>query len=390
MFVRSILIMCSFTILCAGIYFGAIKAVTSPPQPLPSEAERQLLTLHDGPYAWFLPQQQLLVNWVCHGQVQQLLLNLQQQHVIPARCQQAQDIPLASHPIAAAPELDFSASKVAIISDLHGQYALTIQLLQAQGIIDRDLNWQFGSGHLVLAGDLMDRGEQVTELLWLFYRLDQQAQAAGGRFHMLLGNHETMVLYNDLRYIHTKYRQVETVLGKNYSELYAADTVLGQWLRSKPVLLKLNDMLIMHAGVHPDYLALGLSMAEVNELYRQSLGIARAELMEQPVLAFLYGRLGPIWYRGYFREENAITLAQLDDLLQRFAVRHIVVGHTSMDSVYQHYQGRVYSVDSDIKKGKSGSLLLWLDGQFYRGSLDGRRDTVPVYTPAHLSAQGSE
>lgn len=354
--------------------FTMLEAEAAPVEDL------RLLQFQDGPYARYLTEDALQVSWICRGSVQQQQLNLAQTNQIPARCAQSQAVMLHDKNSADSLDIKFSAPRVAIFSDLHGQYQVTVQLLQAHQILDSELNWSFGDGHLVLAGDLMDRGDKVTELLWLFYRLDQQAQAAGGRLHLLLGNHETMVLYNDLRYIHPKYRQVEQLLGVSYSELFNDDTVLGRWLRSKPVLVQLNDMLIMHAGVHPDYLALGMSRQEVNEAYRQSLGIPRAELMEQPLLAFLYGRLGPLWFRGYFRERDAVTAAQVEDLVQRLGVHHLVVGHTSMDGVYQHFDGRVYSVDSNIKRGESGELLLWQEGQFYRGTMIGERLPVPVFS----------
>lgn len=160
--------------------------------------------------------------------------------------------------------------------------------------------------------------------------------------------------------------------------MLAEDTVLGQWLRTKPVLAQVNDMLFVHAGLHPDYLALGMSLAEVNEQYRQSLGIAKEQLREVPVLNFLYGSLGPLWYRGYFREDNKISEPLLEQLLQTLQVQRIVVGHTSMDGVFSHFSGRVISVDSNIKHGKSGEILFWQQGSLTRGTLTGER--LPVNT----------
>lgn len=46
-------------------------------------------------------------------------------------------------------------------------------------------------------------------------------------------------------------------------------------------------------GPYAYYMALGMSLADVNEQYRQSLGIPRQQLREVPVLNFLYGSLGP-------------------------------------------------------------------------------------------------
>ncbi|KAG1488187.1 hypothetical protein G6F52_014005 [Rhizopus delemar] len=51
-----------------------------------------------------------------------------------------------------------------------------------------------GKDTLVIAGDVFDRGPQVTEAFWLLYGLQQQAAAARGAVHFVLGNHETKVL----------------------------------------------------------------------------------------------------------------------------------------------------------------------------------------------------
>ena len=99
-----------------------------------------------------------------------------------------------------------NVSHFAAISDIHGQHEMFIELLMAQGIIDSLQNWAFTDGHLVIVGDVFDRGDKVTESLWFLFDLEKQAKKAGGRVHLLLGNHEVMVLHGDIGYINPKYR----------------------------------------------------------------------------------------------------------------------------------------------------------------------------------------
>ena len=96
-------------------------------------------------------------------------------------------------------------SKRFVVSDIEGNFRALRQLLQGNSIIDEKFNWTFGDGHLVLTGDFVDRGEQQTEVLWLIYSLEEQAKAAGGYVHYILGNHEIMNLSGDLRYLNSKY-----------------------------------------------------------------------------------------------------------------------------------------------------------------------------------------
>lgn len=336
--------------------------------------DEQSVLADDGPYAFFdETETQLTVKWLCEQQVVE-----QQQPVVETilpRCAYNKPISIKPANHVAVPSRS-QANSLAVLSDIHGQYQLMQQLLQVNQVVDEQGNWNFADGHLIIIGDVMDRGDQVTEILWWLYQLEQQAELVGGQLHLLLGNHETMVLYNDLRYVNSKYQQVAAALGTDYSGLFSESSVLGQWLRSKPVLAQVNDMLFVHAGLHPDYMALGMSVAEVNEQYRQSLGISRQQLREVPVLNFLYGSLGPLWYRGYFREDNKISEPLLEQLLQTLQVQRIVVGHTSMDGVFSHFSGRVISVDSNIKRGKSGEILFWQQGALTRGTLTGER--LPV------------
>ena len=65
-------------------------------------------------------------------------------------------------------------------------------------MIDADYNWIFGTNQLVIIGDVFDRGVDVLPIYWLIYKLEKEAEDAGGKVTFLIGNHETMVLGNDL------------------------------------------------------------------------------------------------------------------------------------------------------------------------------------------------
>ena len=106
--------------------------------------------------------------------------------------------------------------RLIVVSDLEGNHDSFLAFLTANGVIDDAGNWSFGDGHLVFDGDIVDRGDQVTELLWSIHRLQREAKAAGGRVHYVLGNHETMVMAGDLRYIHPKY----VVTSKQFGHAY--------------------------------------------------------------------------------------------------------------------------------------------------------------------------
>ena len=267
--------------------------------------------------------------------------------------------------------------KIAALSDIHGQYDLLIELLQNNKIIDKNLNWSFGKGHFVIVGDIFDRGDKVNEILWFIYELEMQAKNAGGRVHYLLGNHEYMVLYNDLRYIHEKYNIVSKLLNLEYDQLYGDNTIIGRWLRSKSTIVKINDILFTHGGISEDFISQeGFNINKINNTMRKSiprlkeLRNFRKNGQSKDLYNMYFGNNSLIWYRGYF--EGGLIDTDISNILKLVDANHIVVGHTSNKEVVQLYDNKIIGVDSSIKKGKYGELLIIKNKRFFRRTLEGR------------------
>ncbi|MET4597107.1 metallophosphoesterase [Stenotrophomonas sp. 2694] len=328
----------------------------------------------DGPYL-FREGAQLKAQWICQDQVETHSVQAGTDGTeVAARC----GYPHAVHvlpPSAPSASVLPAVPRIVAVSDIHGQYALLVRLLRANRVIDTQDRWALGTDTLVIAGDVFDRGPQVTEAFWLLYGLQQQAAAAGGAVHFVLGNHETMVLYDDLRYVNPKYLRSAQLLGRSYPQLYGADSVIGQWLRTRPVLLQIGDTLFLHGGISPEAVQMALHPAHTNAAYQASLGIPKAEVKADPATAPLYdGKTSPIWYRGYF--DGRLDSQGVQAVLDRLQLKRIVVGHTSMPHVSSFHDGRVIAIDSSIKNGENGELLFIEDGKLSRGLLDGSR--VPL------------
>tara|TARA_B100000768_G_scaffold6679_1_gene7635 strand:- start:5449 stop:6477 length:1029 start_codon:yes stop_codon:yes gene_type:complete len=262
--------------------------------------------------------------------------------------------------------------KIIALSDIHGQYDLTIELLKNNKVIDKELNWNFGKGHLVIAGDIFDRGDKVNEVLWLVYKLEIQAKNDGGRVHFILGNHEFMVLQKDLRYIHEKYKVSSKLIGLEYDQLYGNKTVLGRWLRSKPSIIKINNNVFTHGGVSEEFLInRGVDFEKINLMMRYYIDTPFEE-MNSSIYNLYNGEKSLIWYRDYFKEYGEdLTDADISKILKMLNTKHIVVGHCSYDQVVQLYNNKIFGVDSSIKNGKYGEVLLIKKRKFYRGTLKG-------------------
>ncbi len=267
------------------------------------------------------------------------------------------------HQIENEPSLFQPAKKMLVISDIEGEFGVLRSLLLDGGVIDQNYNWTFGKGHLVVVGDHFDRGKQVTQGLWLLYRLEGLARAAGGYVHVLLGNHDVMNLSGDLRYLDKKYIKIASDLGTDYMQLYGKDTELGRWLRSKNVMEKIGDVLFTHGGISPAVNKSKFDLQEINAVCRPYYDFNKNDLPEETRLYF--GKEGPIWYRGYFYKPKA-DLSTVDQTLSRFGVKTIVVGHSITEgNIGFYYGGKVLGVDVDAHVGNKEAAF-YQNGDWYK------------------------
>ena len=228
-------------------------------------------------------------------------------------------LPLA----AAAGDWSFSgAPRVVALSDIHGAYGAMVRTLTEAGVIDDAGAWSGDDAHLVVVGDLLDRGPESREAMDHLMRLESEALEAGGRVHVLIGNHEAMNLMGDLRYVApAEYAAIaadETIEERErWFQKYAARAGeaaatedfrarfderfppgyfahrrefaysgrYGQWLLQKPVIVVVNETAFVHGGLSPVIADIGLE--GVNQtLYADLVEYVRLneELVEAGIL----------------------------------------------------------------------------------------------------------
>lgn len=79
-------------------------------------------------------------------------------------------------------------------ADIHGDLAQARAALALAGVSNETHAWAAGNCTFIQTGDLVDRGPNTVEVIELFEEVKKAADAAGGRFIGLLGNHEMINL----------------------------------------------------------------------------------------------------------------------------------------------------------------------------------------------------
>lgn len=353
-------------------------------------------SLDDGPHVYWQDGTHAIVLYVCHGEVATTRLDVTDTLAFRGRCADSTvQYRVPTRPSVADADAWRGVPRVLAVSDIHGEYEALVAFLTHAGVIDTALNWRWGEGHLVVVGDVFDRGGRVTECLWLLYRLEREAERAGGRVHVLLGNHEMMVIRDDLRYVNPRYLNGIVRLSRiRYPDLFGPEMELGRWLRRKPVAVKINDVLYVHGGIAPELVARGLDLPALNRIARESLDLPSSTLAFSEVPRLLFGSGGPLWYRGYHGGDddryNLVTADDMDTVLRFYGVTAVVVGHSEIPQVASLHGGRVFGIDVPVETLGGLQGLLWADGRFARvtgtGALEPLRGGVSA--PAPQAAAG--
>jgi hypothetical protein len=276
--------------------------------------------------------------------------------------------------------------RVIAIGDLHGDYNQYLNVMRSAGLIDKKEKWSGGKTHLVQTGDITDRGADSRKIIDHLLKLAKQAKKKGGYVHLLIGNHEGMNVTGDLRYVSGgEYKAFESRNSKRYRDMqwqrqlewltvndplfdrmnvanyrrefdqriplgwvehrlaWSVNGDYGKWVKGNAVAIQVNDTLFLHGGISAKYCEFSLE-----SITQQA--IAAMEQYDPAVHSILDDPLGPLWYRGLATEDETGIFSQtLDNILKRYGVKRIVVGHTPTGgAVWPRFDQRVVVNDTGI------------------------------------------
>jgi hypothetical protein len=227
-------------------------------------------------------------------------------------------------------------------------------------------------------------------------KLAEQAEDDGGRVHRLIGNHEAMNLYGDLRYVTDEefeafkgrnsqalldryFELVMEDLQKNTPEAYAelSENYREEWEAEHPpgfvehqqawnpawnpdgeyarrtlelkTAVKINGIVFVHGGISDLYAH--MSLESLTKQARE--GLANFD-HDNPGL--VEDECGPLWYRGLASGAPVASPELVTSILERLSAQRIVIGHTPTPGViWPRYDARVLQIDTGISTAYGGN-----------------------------------
>lgn len=292
--------------------------------------------------------------------------------------------------------------RIVVVADIHGNYDNLIRILKGTEIIDENRYWNGGKTHLVQTGDIMDRGPDARKVFDLFMKLEKQAEFAGGKVHILLGNHDVMnltgIALQTTRYVtpeqfrsflpeifrNQKEKSLEkrllktgkpVELSKNEISNYWNEKMqvdeearaeyslyfiqkYGNWLLTKNLVIRINDIVFVHGGINEEFSK--WKMKNINSRVQKEIQAIQSG--KRITIKIVYQADAPQWFRGLILNEEDVFSDDVDRILNNLNAKYMVVGHTVRQKdilnskKLDRFQGRVWGMDTGISEYYGGNI----------------------------------
>ncbi|PIA37484.1 hypothetical protein AQUCO_03000216v1 [Aquilegia coerulea] len=293
--------------------------------------------------------------------------------------------------------------RIVAVGDLHGDLAQTRCALELAGVLSSDGQdlWTGEETVLIQLGDILDRGEDEIAILSLLRSLSNQAKSKGGAVFQLNGNHETMNVEGDFRYVDPgafnecgdfqdylveydydwdkafvrwismteRWREDRSISHGPWKIVKRQKGVIARSALLRPggplacelarhaVVLKVDDWVFCHGGLLPRHVAYGIERMN-REVSHWMKGLNENGDPELPFMA-TRGYDSVVWNRLYSRDledmegyQNHQIQAVLEDTLDAMGAKAMVVGHTPQTAgINSKYSSSIWRIDVGMSSG---------------------------------------
>lgn len=273
-----------------------------------------------------------------------------------------------------------ATGRIVAIGDIHGDIQKLVDCLLIAGLIAQDadgIRWTGENATVVQLGDVLDRGDAEISTVLLLRELNKQAKMHGGAVHMLNGNHESLNVAGDFRYV-TPGAFWESAMAAGLDEsaarssndavlqarwsLYRPGGVMAKELSQNPTVLIVNDEIVFaHGGLLPHHVKYGIQRIN-DEVARWMRGADCTDgSSPSPPFTAMGDSNSVMWNRTFGKErcspyDRMQMKMQLDATLEELGAKAMVVGHTpQMNGLNAECNGRIWRVDVGMSSGVLGA-----------------------------------
>ncbi|KXZ56724.1 hypothetical protein GPECTOR_1g652 [Gonium pectorale] len=245
-----------------------------------------------------------------------------------------------------------ATGRIIAIGDLHGDLDKAVESLKLGGVLsvgeEGEVSWVGGDTVVVQLGDVLDRGDVEIGIVNLLRFLDTEARKHGGAVYMLNGNHESLNVCGDFRYV-TPGAFAESAMYSGLSEddlkdwqlvarvryaLFKPGGEMARELSRNPTVLIVNDTVFAHGGLLPTHVEYGVERLN-REVAAWMRGDETPDGQKSPPPFLAMGDANSVmWNRSLSKERFATPFERyhacraLQQALAKVQGKRLVVGHT--------------------------------------------------------------
>lgn len=259
--------------------------------------------------------------------------------------------------------------RIVAIGDLHADIGVTREAFQLAGATDATDDWIGGALTVVQMGDFIGRSDDERQVLDFIFAVRERAEAAGGRVHVLIGNHEVMAGrvdnqavgpnpfpgFEDLSDLDLSDPRLQA-LPENQRARGAALMAGGpyaQRIAAFPCVLVIGTTVFVHGGLVPRWAEYGIE--KINQEVSEWLLGNTAE--PECSLGVDDGD-GVMWTRQFSQSVDASDCALLDQTLSLLGAKRMVVAHTVQTEITPGCDNKVWAIDVGMSRAYGGPIEL--------------------------------
>jgi len=242
--------------------------------------------------------------------------------------------------------------RIVAMGDLHGDLRKTLMALKVAGVVEERNgrpHWVGEDTLVIQMGDILDRGDNEIAILSLLREVGRMAREQGGDVVLLNGNHESLNVAGDFRYV-TPGAFFESAIAAGLTgeqayefefqlqarfALWSPGGPLARELAKNPTVLIVNDTVFVHGGLTVEHIEYGLEKInlEVAQWMRGDPVGEGGRPAPPPFLA-MGDQSSLMWNRTFSKErfsnprDKYTVCQQLNEALQAIKCERMVVGHT--------------------------------------------------------------